>query len=49
MGQGGDRRGDGVGPSSAWTPRGLGVYCLLMCVCVCVCVCVYALAHAFGL
>ena len=37
MGQGGDR-GDGVGASSAWTPRGLGIYWLLICVCVCVCV-----------
>ena len=45
VGQGADRRGDGVGPSSAWTPRGLGVYCLLMCVCVCVCVCVYTRLH----
>lgn len=45
MGLGGDRRGDEVGAPSAWTPRDLGVYWLL----VCVCVCVYALALAFGL
>lgn len=41
VGQGADRRSDGVGAPSAWTPRGLGVYWLL------VCVCVYVFALAF--